>query len=333
MKRRYVLAPVLLILSLARCFDAVQTQSFPASPRERVYFSALDKEEKPILGLPASQFELRINGQPAVLEGFRPAQLQPDRSIPLVLWILIDWSPDIQANMIKGQGGAAAKALDLFNPDSAFGVQIVSDRVETLEPLAHDPAGLRRAFAEFAQRRTEFRVGENGSSVKIGQAGMLGAADSAIDGIVSFCRTDPALKSREVYRAIMMISAGNVDPYYKKKPLYEKAAAEDVFLYPVFVPPSGPIGYWVEYYFDLAKRTGGVASVIGALSPGSKILPLPRSDTHANALTFNFLHMARDLDGKYSFEVKLSAAGGEVHLDLKARKKGVQIRLPRRILP
>jgi hypothetical protein len=89
----------------------------------------------------------------------------------------------------------------------------------------------------------------------------------------------------------------------------------------------------VEYYFELAKKTGGVASVIGALNPGSRILPLPRSDTHANALAFNLIHLARDLNGKYSFEVDAPLPGREVHLDLKTKVRNVQIRMPRRILP
>jgi len=50
-------------------------------------------------------------------------------------------------------------------------------------------------------------------------------------------------------------------------------------------------------------------------------------------LTLNFLHMARDLNGKYSFEVDVPSSGGKVRLDLKVKGKQVEIRLPRRILP
>ena len=131
----------------------------------------------------------------------------------------------------------------------------------------------------------------------------------------------------------MILSDANVNPAISEKSLYEKAAREKVFLYPVYVPRSGPYGPWVETYFDLAKRTGGVASILGALSPGSKILPMPRSDTHPNALNFNLIHLARDLNGKYSFEVDAPEPGTQIHLDLRAKVKGVQIRLPRKTVP
>ena len=299
----------------------------------RICFSVLDKQEKPVLGLNADQFELRIDGHPAALEGFGPGLPHTDRSIPLVLWILIDFNPNVNADMIKRQAGAVAKAFDLFHPASVIGVKLVTDRSETLAPLAHDPMGLRQAFADFSRRRGELHVGTKDDSVVVGPAGLLGAADLAIDELVNFSLTDPSLKGKEAHRAIMIISDGNVNPNYSKRPLYEKASAENVSLYPVFVPRAGPYGLWVEYYFDLAKKTGGVASVIGALSPGSKVLPLPRSDTHANALTFNFIHLARDINGKYSFEVAAPPPGREVRLDLRTKVRKAQIRMPRKVLP
>jgi len=334
MARRLTLSTVGLIL----VFGQLLWPQDPGAPRSgtskvRIYLSVLDKQEKPVLGLTAGQFELRIDGRPSALEGFRAGLPHTDRSIPLVLWILIDFNPNINADMIKRQADAAAKAFDLFDPASAIGVKLVTDRSETLASLAHDPKALRRAFADFSQRRFQLRPGAQDDTVEVGRAGLLGAADRAIEELVNYSLTDPTLKSREVHRAIMIISDGNVDPYSSKKPLYEKASEASIFLYPVFVPRAGPYGLWVEYYFDLAKKTGGVASVIGALSPGSRILPLPRSDTHANALTFNLIHLARDLNGKYSFEVDAPLPGREVHLDLKTKMRNVQIRMPRRILP
>ncbi len=333
MTPRNILALLILIVVLMPYSVGGQVQRPTALSKTRIYFSALDKAEKPILGLAAGQFRLRINRRPAPMEEFRPGLSNTDRSIPLILWILIDWNPFMGINVIKEQANAAAKAFGLFNPDSVIGVQLVSDRAEILAPLAHNPAGLYEAFTDFSKRRNELRVGTQHESLKLGAAGILAALDSAIDSIVSFCHEDPVLKDREVHRAIMIISGGNVNPSYSRKYLYEKAAANDVFFYPVFVPPPRRIGFWLQYYYELAQKTGGVASVFGALSPGSGVLRLKHGSTGVNALTFNFLHMARDLSGKYSFEVDVPSSGGKVRLDLKAKGKQVEIRLPRRILP
>ncbi len=326
---KYYLRGVMTLALIVGVALATQGKGAAQSLRVRIYFSALDKQEKPVLGLSASEFELRINGHPSSLEGFRPGLPPADRPIPFVLWILIDWNPNINADVIKHQADAAAKAFTLFNRDSVIGVKLVSDRSETLEALAHDPAGLRRAFAEVSRRRGELRAGAGDDTVEVGPAGLLGAADHAIDEMVSYSRSDPNLRDREVRRAIMILSDGNINPNYKTKTLYEKAGREGVFLYPVLVPRAGPYGSWVQDYFDLAKKTGGISSVIGALNPGSRILPLPRGDMHDSALTFNFLHLARDLNGKYSFEVDAPQQGGEFSLELKAKAKNVQIRLPR----
>ncbi len=327
-----VLAAVLVLCSGQQLRARQAETPTTARSRIRVYFSALDSQEKPVLGLSADRFELRIDGRSASLEGFRPGVSHDDRSVPLLLWILIDWNPNVNAEMMRRQAEAAAKAFDLFNGESRIGVKLVSDRSETLEPLAHDPAGLRRAFAGFSERRGELRVGAGEGSVVVGPAGLLGAVDHAIDDLVRFPEGQPALEGREVRRAIMIISDGNVNPGYKRKPLYEKAARANVWLYPVFVPRAR-YGPWVEDYFELAKKTGGVASVFGALAPGSKILPLPKGSVQSNALAFNFMHVARDISGKYSFEVVPPQEGKAVRLDLKSRAKNVQIRLARRALP
>lgn len=325
--------PILVLAVLYGSSFGAQDVKEAASQRMRIHFSALDKQEKPVLGLTANNFELQLDGRRAELEDFRPGLPHTDRSIPLVLWILVDWNPNIDAGMIRRQADAAAQAFNLFSAESVIGVKLVSDRSETLQPLAHDPAGLRRAFAEFSQRRDVLSAGGTDGSIVVGPAGILGAADHAIDEMVEFSMSDPTFKGREVHRAIMIISDGNVNPYAKEKTLYKKAAKENVFFYPVFVPRAGPYGLWIKNYFDLANKTGGTASVIGALSPGSKILPLPRGDTNAGALTFNFIHMARDLNGKYSFVIDSPAQGKNVRLDLRAKVKDVQIRLPRTSLP
>ena len=57
---------------------------------------------------------------------------------------------------------------------------------------------------------------------------------------------------------------------------FRKRRAERVFLYPVFVPRA-QYGRWLTDYFDLARKTAGVASVFGALVPGSDVMRLPRA--------------------------------------------------------
>jgi hypothetical protein len=98
-------------------------------------------------------------------------------------------------------------------------------------------------------------------------------------------------------------------------------------VYPVYYPLTD-YGAFVSDYFDVAKKTAGVASVFGALMPGSQLLPLPRYNLNANALTSNFIHMIRDLNGKYSFTVPVYDVPREMKIDLKCKVKGIQIRMP-----
>ena len=86
-------------------------------------------------------------------------------------------------------------------------------------------------------------------------------------------------------------------------------------------------------YFKLGEKSAGVASVFGALQPGSEILPLPRAELGPNALNANFIHMIRDLNGEYSFEVAPYPGRRETIIRLKCKVKGVKIRLPRTVVP
>jgi len=304
----------------------------PVVAADRIYFSVLNKEEKPVTGLTAADFELRVNGKLAPMEGFHAGLPPVDRSIPLVAWILIDFNPHVSEAMIRNQAGAAAAVFGMLNPESALGVKLVSDQSETLAPLAHDPAGLRDAFLQFGQRRTERRVGLSRNSADVGDVGIARAMELALDEMDSYIASSPSLNGRELHRAIMIISDGNLNPAYNLKRFYARAAREGLFLYPVFVPRP-TYGDWVRDYFDLAKKTAGVASVFGAIRPGSEMLPLPRSEVNQNALNANFIHMTRDLNGKYSFEVPLTSTGKEMRIKLKCKVKGIKIRLPRTIVP
>jgi hypothetical protein len=291
----------------------------------------LNKKERPVLNLKEKDFELRVNGSARAMEGFHPALPQTDRSVPLVAWILIDFNPNINSAFIKTQAPAAADVFRLFHPDSMVGVKLVSDRSETLAPLSHDPAAVRAAFGSFGDRRFKVSVAASDPSVMVGEGGIARAIELAIVEIGNTVRASPSLAGRDVHRAVMILSDGNINPAYKTRTLYENAGRDGVFLYPVYLP-RGTIGPWIEYYADLAKRSGGIAAVLGAITPGLDPSAWSGANSGANALTFNFLQMARDLNGKYSFVLTQNPAT-EVKLSVKCRVSGVTIRLPRKNFP
>lgn len=303
------------------------------APGARIYFSALNKEEKPVLGLKPSDFELRVNNKTVPFEDFRAGRDPSDRSIPLAAWILIGFGgPRVDSKIIDRQAGAAAAAFERLHPESVIGIKLISDRSETMSPLAHDPKALRGAFQRYSERRLELNVGLKKESAPLGEGGMLRAVELAMDELDEYVSASPALRGREIHRAIMLISATGINPYFKLKSLYSRAARDSTFLYPVFIPIA-TFGSWVEDYFDLAKKTAGVASVAGALRPGSKVLPLPRSNQRENALDVNFTHLIRDINGKYSFVIQLPTDGREMRLEVKCKVKGIEIRLPRTVFP
>jgi hypothetical protein len=301
------------------------------SQSARIYFSALDKQERPVLGLTEKDFELKVNGKRVPMESFRAARPLSDRSMPLVAWILLDFNPNVKKAVILNQGNAVAAAFDIFHPESALGVKFVSSQSETLAPLAHDPAALRSAFDHYDEGQFELRVGRGVDAVDVGEMGIARALEFAIGEIDEFVDRQPSLRGREVHRAVIIISEANLNPSYKLKPLYARAASSACFFYPVFVPTRG-YGPWVRDYFLLAEKTAGVAAFFGAIAPGSEIWSPPRNNHAPNALTVNFMHVARDLNGKYSFALPLPASG-QTKLKLSTKAKGVKIRLPRTVLP
>jgi hypothetical protein len=311
---------------------AVNRLRYADPPAERIYFSALGKAERPVLGLEPKDFDLRIDGKPTPMEGFRAGLPHTDRSVPLVAWILLDFNPSIKNQPIKNQVDAVAGAFDMLHPESALGVKLVSDRSETLAPLAHDPKALRNAFLQYEQRRSELRVGIKTDSVQVGAAGIARALEYALDDIDEYVKSQPSLLNREVDRAAMIISDGNLNPSYNLKSLYEKAARANASLYPVFLP-TGRFGPWIEYYFKLAEKTDGVAAFFGAISPGKDIYSPPSNNQAPNALTTNFIHMIRDINGKYSFTITPPPPAQKMRIKLICRVKGVKIRLARTILP
>ena len=325
--RQFGISFLLLLLLQLTAFAQLSGRQ----PAERIYFSALDKAERPVTRLAAADFELRVNGKVSPLVDFRDGSQGGSQSIPLVAWIMIDFNPNLQTGVIEQQAQAASGMLARFHPDSVAGVKLVSDRSETLAPLEHDPNSLRSAFLQFGRRRTELRAAGDDASVVLGPGGILKAIELAIGEIESYVRSTPNLSKREICRAIMILSDGNINPSYKTGPLCALAAREGVLLYPVFVPRA-IYGSWVRDYFDLARRTGGVASVLGALSPGSGVLPLTPGNTHPNALSFNILHMARDLAARYSF-LLAPTQSGETRVEVRCRINDVRIRLPRHTLP
>jgi len=325
--RRYRWRLILLLVVSGGIMPAGNSRGQDTNVSERIYFSALNKEEKPVMGLKPADFELRIDGKPAPLVSFHPALSPGDRSIPYAVLILLSFGPTMKSKVIEQQANAAAGLFQMLNPASVVGIRMVSDRSETLAPLAHDPPALKNALLQYEQRRAELNVGLKKDEAVVGNAGMVRALEFAVDEIDDYIASQPSLRDREVRRAIMVISGADLNPGYTLKILYEKAAHAGVFLYPVYYP-IGMYGPFVMDYFQLAKKTAGVASVFGALKPGSEVLPLPRSNLNPNALTANFLHMIRDVNGKYSFTVAPAPPGRSVRLELKCKVKGVRILMP-----
>src|SRR5262249_43244983 len=123
--------------------------------RERIHFSALDRNEKPRPGLDASDFVLRVDGRQTPLESFQAGRPHTGRTAPLLLWILLDSTVQTSSRLVADQADAAGRIFDLLGPDSAVGVSVVSDRVETPVPLGRDAEAVRRAFRDFGRTRSE----------------------------------------------------------------------------------------------------------------------------------------------------------------------------------
>jgi hypothetical protein len=328
---------ILLLLVVPAGFTPVlKSSGQDASVPERIYFSALNKEEKPVMGLKPADFELRIDGKPAPLLSFHPALSSDDRSTPFAVLIMLAFDPAMDPKVFQQQANAAAHLFQMLNPASVVGIKMVSDRSETLAPLSSDPSALKNAMLQYRQRHAELNVGLKKGDVIVGNAGMVGALEYAIDEIENHIVSQAALRKREVRRAIMIISGGDLNPRFSPKILYEKAARAGVFLYPVYYPivrrTAGGFNTFIVSYFQLAKETAGVASVFGAVETRFNMVLLPASNLNPNTLTTNFLHMIQDVNGKYSFTVLPTPPGRSVRLELKCKAKGVKLRVPRTVL-
>lgn len=329
-----------LLSALIAGWESSNVAGQPFSPAtERVYFSALTKEEMPALGLKASDFELRINGKPTPLEDFRSGSPTSDRSVPLAAIILISFHERVDSKTIERQAGAAANLFHMLHPASVIGVKLVSDRSEPLALLAHDPSALRNAFVQYGERRSELNVGIKTDGQVVGKAGMARALELAVDEVNQYVESQPSFRGQEMHRAIMFIIPADRYPSYSWKDLYAKAARSDVFVYPVYYPVQISLGDWDPFfilmdYFQMAQKTAGVSSVFGSPKPGTQPSEGLYNSLGANSsLTANFLHMISDINGKYSFTVAHPEGSSEIHLELKCKSKGIQIRMPNNILP
>ncbi len=318
-----------IIGTLLAFAGAVVAQGLPQ--RERIYFSVLNREQKPRLGLEEKDFILRINGRSAVMEDFRPGKEHTDRSRPLVAWILLESSRFVSSRVIADQADAAAGFLDMLHPGSAVGVRLITDRAETLAPLTRNHRDLREAFTRFAKDRRELKAVPRDETVFLGEEGMFRAIDLAITDLNNFRVSDPSLQRKEVLSALIIIAGAGLNPWYDERNLTDKAARHTVFIYPILMPEATH-GLW-RRYSDLAQSAGGVLSSFGALSPERDSFRSRTMNLDRDALTFNFIQIVRDLNGKYSFLAPPVPPGGKVELELKCREKDVHIQLPRKRLP
>jgi hypothetical protein len=227
---------------------ATASGAYGQERRERILFSALDRTKKPVLGLRAEDFTLKVDGRVAPLEDFRPARPADGRSTPLVAWILLSAYRPISSRLIADQAAAAAGVFTLLHPESALGVQVISDRVETLAPLGNDPGALRRAFTDYGSRRIELRAGPSKDIVPIGQGGILAAIEHAMDSMDRYVAERRAQSGTDVHRAVIVVALPLVPSYYHFYPgreaLLDHAARDGVFFYPIFVPRvSWPAGW------------------------------------------------------------------------------------------
>jgi hypothetical protein len=266
------------------------------------------------------------------MEGFKPARSYNSRSVPVVFWILEDFNPNINATMIANQAAAAAGVFDQIHAAAAVGVKLVSDRMQVLAPLGRDPEDLRQAFQGFKKRRTELNIRRDEGAILLGAGGMLRAIELSVKELADYVNSQPDLVGKEVFRAILILSDANINPSYNRKTVVDLAVSQNVYVYPVFIPRTA-YGRWVEAYFELGQKTGGVGSVFGAMRPGSDIFNLPRENLDPNALMFSMMNMLRDLNGKYSFTLPVPEAEAPVQLEVRCRRPGVTVRLPLKKLP
>jgi hypothetical protein len=323
-----------LIAVIALC--AAASEASGQERPERIFFSALDRTNKPVLGLRGEDFTLKVDGRVAPLEDLRPARPADDKSTPLIAWILLSAYRPISSRLIADQAAAAAGAFTLLHPESALGVQVISDRVETLAPLGNDPAALRRAFNDYGSRRIELRAGPSKDIVPIGQGGILAAIEHAMDSMDRYVAERRAQSGTDVHRAVIAVALPLVPSYYHFYPgreaLLDHAARDGVFFYPIFVP-RGFLAGWMEPYFELAKKTAGLVSVFGSLRPALDWRAIGQENDGPNALAANLLQIVRDVNGKYSFAAPRLSAGASARLELRSRRKDVEVRLQRRRLP
>ena len=317
--------PQRTLRALAALLLAACSLPSEAEERERVYFSVRNRDRKPVLRLTSSDFTLRVDGKAAALDGFEAPRPGASRTFPLALAIVLDASPRIEAEVIERQADAAAAVFDLLHPDSLVGVQICSDRLETAAPLAHDAEALRRAFRDYRTRRTEVRASPERGTVVLGEHGLPGAVEEALDAIDRCVSARP--DARSFRRAVMILTAGDRIPGRGLDGVVEHAARDSASVYPVLLGPPRAWFSWRELE-RLAERSGGLISLLGSLAPGAGSTSARTENVSAGALRWNLLHLLRDLEGKYAFARPAARPGGPPRLELKSRRRDVRVALP-----
>ncbi len=327
------------------------TTQEPIEQRERVCFSVLDKEDKPILGLAAEDFSLRIGGRRASLEKFQPGADATNKSIPLAVWILIQNHPAVGTTPLERQADAMAAVFEQLHPSSEIGVAVFDDRIRTLAPIGHDAVALREAFLRFGARRSELKVDD----IRMAPPGGLARAlELTISQLERYLSSRPEPLKQEARRAVLIVLGGGAGANIvdSESSIRDRAIRSRIFLYPVCFPlpdtrtlmssprrsdgrieAPAPVQVdmrdsnmrWYERFREMAQATGGIVSIFGAMSPGVRSSDLSARDSGSNGLIANFRHMVRDLSGKYSFEVLRPAKNRELKLELTSRVKGTRI--------
>ena len=134
----------MIALVLAGLFAAAAPQDAPPVFRvgvESVYVDAfVTRGGEPLLGLTASQFELKDDGR------VRPAELVGVEEVPLTTLLVFDVSDSVRGAKLRALRQAAGLFLDGLRPADEVGLLVFSEEVRWIARPTADKAAIRRAL-------------------------------------------------------------------------------------------------------------------------------------------------------------------------------------------